>query len=179
MFRGTGRLAMAPFSFSFSNGVVSGPNFSFDIKGPLGGASPASKAFFCSNPGMLIDYVYNAWNDQFNPECKIEGGGWNSGCLQIKGTPNLLSAAGMAIQGQIADWGKSYLGSDCTPQDHTANPPPVYTPPPSSGGGGGTPITPGGPPIDQSTASPDFFGGIGSIGILAAIAVVGLLLLKR
>lgn len=46
-------------------------------------------------------------------------------------------------------------------------------------GGGAPTITPGGPPIQQSSATPDFFGGIGSIGILAAIAVVGLLLLKR
>lgn len=47
------------------------------------------------------------------------------------------------------------------------------------GGTSGPIITPSGPPIDQSTAPPDFFGGIGTIGIIAAIAVVGLLMMKR
>lgn len=171
MFKGIG--AVQPFSFSFSGGVVTGPNFSFDIKGPLSGASPAQKAFFCSNPGMLIDYVYNAWNEQFNPQCKIEGGGWNSGCLQITGTPNLLSNAGMAIQSQIAEWGKSYLGANCTPQDHTANPPPSGGAPPPNGDGHYI------PPPNGSTAPNPFDSLLSTPVLLIAGGFVLLMMLRK
>jgi hypothetical protein len=126
MFKGLG---MEPFSFSFSNGVVTGPNYSFDLKGPLGQATPAAIDFYRSNPGQLVSYIHDDWNKKFNPQCIISGGNlylgveWNVACLQAAGTPNLLSAATSGIQSAVAAWGTAYLGA------------------PTGGGGGTNPPT--------------------------------------
>lgn len=122
---------MEPFSFSFSNGVVTGPSFSFDLRAPLAVATAAEKDFYRQSPGMLVHFVYEAWNKQFNPSCILAGGNlylgvtWDQGCLIASGTPNLLSNAGMAIQTQIAAWGTSYLGTATTPPTNGTTQPPT------------------------------------------------------
>lgn len=187
MFRGIGRLGIAPFSFTFSNGVVSGPNFSFDLNGIVSGLNSAEKDFFRGSPGQLVHFVYEAWNKAFNPQCCAPpcsytlGNTWDSACLTQAGTANQLSAAGVGIMPSIAAWATSVLGTATPPPAQQPPPATTYTPfPESGGGGGGVPvITPSGPPITGSTAPPDFFGGLGSIGIVAAIAVVILLAVKR
>jgi len=129
MFKGLG--TVQPFSFTFSNGVVTGPNFSFDLKGIVGGLNDAQKTFYRGNPGMLLDYVYEAWNKQFNANCISAGGSlnlgvtWDVACLTASGTPNLLYAAGQGIVSSVAAWGTSVLGA-------------ATTTPPATGGGGTT-----------------------------------------
>ena len=108
---------MQPFSFSFNNGVITGPSFTFDLRAPLAVESEAGKDFYRQSPQMLISYVYEAWNKQFNPSCIKAGGNlylgvtWDSSCLTQSGTANLLTAAGQAILPAIAAWGTSYLGA--------------------------------------------------------------------
>lgn len=112
---------MEPFSFSFSNGFVTGPNYSFDLKPIVNALNEAEKAFYRASPQMLISFVYENWNKTFNSQCILAGGQFNLGvtwdqqCLVASGTPNLLSAAGQGILGAVAAWGTAYLGVSIPP----------------------------------------------------------------
>lgn len=127
---------MEPFSFSFSNGVVTGPNYSFDLKPIVNGLNEAEQAFYRASPSMLIHFVYENWNKTFFPECIAAGGNlnlgvtWYPGCLVQTGTPDLLTAAGQGILSAVAAWGTAYLGQATTPP--VTNPPSGGTNPPTT-----------------------------------------------
>lgn len=128
MFKGLG---MEPFTFGFSNGVVTGPSYSFDLKLIIATLNDAEKAFYRASPSMLIHFVYENWNKQFNPSCIVSGGNlnlgvtWNQQCLIQSGTPNLLTAAGQGILGALSAWGVTYLGTAPTPTNGGTQPPVV------------------------------------------------------
>lgn len=175
MFKGLGSLKMEPFSFTFANGIVTGPNFSFSLL-----------PWVCTYaPEHLIHFVYEAWNKQFNPQCIISGAErslgveWNGACLMQTGTPNLLTAAGLAIIPAIVSWAKAYRMANCPDTSSGTGTPTGTTTPGTStptGGGSGTTTMPG---VTSSQADPGFFSSLGNIGIIAAVAVVALLILKR
>ena len=126
MFKGLG--TMEPFSFTFNNGVVTGPNYTFDLRVPLAADSAAGRDFYRQSPDMLIHFVYEDWNKKFNSACIKAGGNlflgvtWDTTCLIAAGTANLLSAAGAGILSAVEAWGRAYLG------------PATATPPPTNGG---------------------------------------------
>lgn len=74
---------------------------------------------------------------------------------------------------QTVDWSKCGASSPYPEGggSTTPSPSPLPSPTPSP--------TPPAPPIEGSQAGGDFFGGLGTIGIVAAIAIVGILILKR
>lgn len=152
---------MDPFSFTFSNGVVTGPNYIFDLKPIVASLNDAERAFYRASPSMLIHFVYENWNKTFNPQCIKSGGNYNLGvewdvaCLQQAGTPNLLSTAGVGIIEQIAEWGGKYLSGSFTP----GNPPTSGSSTGNPPAGGGSTLIPGQGGsfscVDHSQASTD------------------------
>ena len=118
---------MEPFSFTFNDGVVQGPNYSFDLRVPLAADSSAGRDFYRASPAMLIHFVYEDWNKKFNAGSIKAGGNlylgvtWDTSCLSASGTANLLTTAGLGILSQVEAWGRAYLG--------TADPPMTTTPP--------------------------------------------------
>lgn len=124
---------MDPFSFTFNDGVVRGPNYSFDLRAPLAADSSAGRDL--ASPAMLIHFVYEDWNKKFNASCIKAGGNlflgvtWDTSCLSAAGTANLLTTAGLGILSQVEAWGRTYLG---TAEPPTTTTPPTTTNPPST-----------------------------------------------